>query len=59
MVGFVTELKHQKEVVVRVHAEVEAKYKKKINYLFGTMIEVPRGALCAKEIAKDKWVAVS
>ena len=53
LVGFVTELKHQKEVVVRVHAEVEAKYNKKINYLFGTMIEVPRGALCAKEIAKD------
>lgn len=47
----VTELKHQKEICDRVHAEVEAKEEIKINYMYGTMIEIPRATLVANEIA--------
>ena len=47
----VTELKHQKEICDRVHAEVEAAMGAKINYLYGTMIEIPRATLVADEIA--------
>lgn len=47
----VTELKHQKEICDRVHAEVEAATGSKINYLYGTMIEIPRATLVADEIA--------
>ena len=47
----VTELKHQKEICDRVHAEVESAMGAKINYLYGTMIEIPRATLVADEIA--------
>ena len=47
----VTELKHQKEICDRVHAEVESAMVAKINYLYGTMIEIPRATLVADEIA--------
>lgn len=47
----VTELKHQKEICDRVHAEVESAMEAKINYLYGTMIEIPRATLVADEIA--------
>ena len=47
----VTELKHQKEICDRVHAEVELAMGAKINYLYGTMIEIPRATLVADEIA--------
>ena len=47
----VTELKHQKEICDRVHAEVESAMGAKINYLYGTMIEIPRATLVANEIA--------
>ena len=53
LVGFRKELQHQKEVVFRVADEVSKKHGKPIKFLFGTMIEVPRGALCADEIALD------
>jgi pyruvate,orthophosphate dikinase len=52
LVGFKKELDLQVEVVHRVAKEVMAEQKVKINYLAGTMIEVPRGALTADEIAQ-------
>ncbi len=52
LVGHVKELKLQEEIVRRVAAEVMAENKIKIDYLCGTMIEIPRGALTADEIAE-------
>ncbi|NBB79384.1 MAG: pyruvate, phosphate dikinase [Verrucomicrobia bacterium] len=52
LVGFADELKHQVAVVHRVAAEVMEKKKVKFKYLVGTMIEVPRGALTADEVAE-------
>src|SRR5437867_4723072 len=52
LVGFKRELDLQVEVVHRVATEVMAEKKVKIHYLVGTMIEVPRGALTADEIAQ-------
>ena len=46
------ELKHQKALATRVKEEVEAKYGIKFNYKFGTMIEIPRAALVANQIAE-------
>jgi pyruvate,orthophosphate dikinase len=51
LVGFKRELDLQVELVHRVAREVMAEKKVKLNYLVGTMIEVPRGALTADEIA--------
>jgi pyruvate,orthophosphate dikinase len=45
LVGFKKELDLQAELVHRVAKEVMAEQKVKLNYLVGTMIEVPRGAL--------------
>jgi pyruvate,orthophosphate dikinase len=53
LVGNVKELIHQKEIIVRVADEVMKKTKKTIKYKIGTMIEVPRGALVADELAKE------
>jgi pyruvate,orthophosphate dikinase len=53
IVGNVTELKHQKEVITRVAEETIKKFGVKLNYMIGTMIEVPRAALTADEIAKE------
>ncbi len=52
LVGFKKELDLQVEVVHRVAKEVMAEKKVKLSYLVGTMIEVPRGALTADEIAQ-------
>ncbi len=51
LVGFKKELDLQIEVVHRVAREVQSEQKVKLNYMVGTMIEVPRGALTADEIA--------
>ncbi len=48
----VAELNVTLEIVERVHAEVEAKLGVKIEYLYGTMIEIPRAALLADQMAK-------
>ena len=48
----VKELKHQKAIADKIHAQIEAEYGVKIEYLYGTMIEVPRAALVADEIAQ-------
>jgi pyruvate,orthophosphate dikinase len=52
LVGFKKELDLQVEVVHRVAKEVMAEKGVKLSYLVGTMIEVPRGALTADEIAQ-------
>ena len=48
----VNELDHQKVICDKAHAEVEKKFGVKISYLYGTMIEIPRAALLADEMAK-------
>ncbi len=53
LAGFKKEFDLQAEIVHRVAAEVMAKKKVKFDYLVGTMIEVPRGALTADEIAES------
>jgi len=52
LVGFKKELELQAEIVHRVAKEVSKEKGIKLNYLVGTMIEVPRGALTADEIAE-------
>lgn len=52
LVGFKKELDLQVEIVHRVAAEVMKATGQKIKYTVGTMIEVPRGALTADEIAQ-------
>ena len=53
LVGHINELKNQKAVVVRVAKSVMKDYGVKIKYLVGTMIEIPRGAITADEIAAE------
>ncbi len=53
LVGFKKELDLQVEIVHRVAAEVMKETGKKFPYMVGTMIEVPRGALTADEIAES------
>jgi pyruvate,orthophosphate dikinase len=53
LVGHVKELRDQKAVVDRVAADVMKEQGVRIKYLVGTMIEVPRGALTADEIAAE------
>ena len=48
----VKELKHQKVIADRVKAEVEAQYGVTIDYMYGTMIEIPRATLVADQIAE-------
>jgi pyruvate,orthophosphate dikinase len=51
LVGFKKELDLQIDLVHRVAKEVMDSHKVKLNYMVGTMIEIPRGALTADEIA--------
>jgi len=54
LVGHVNELRHQKETIDRIAREVMARKRvKDLIYLVGTMIEVPRAALTADEIAEE------
>jgi pyruvate,orthophosphate dikinase len=53
LVAFKKELDLQIEVVHRAAREVQAEQRVKLNYLVGTMIEIPRGALTADEIARS------
>ncbi|MEY2844629.1 MAG: hypothetical protein RL076_175 [Chloroflexota bacterium] len=53
LVGDVSELKKQKEIVNRVAAEVKAESGVEFEYLVGTMIELPRAALTANKIAEE------
>jgi pyruvate,orthophosphate dikinase len=51
LVGTAAELQLQKDIVERVAKEVLAESGAKLKYMIGTMIEVPRAALTADEIA--------
>ena len=52
LVGHVNELKLQKDVVDKVAIEVTKKYGVELHYTVGTMIEIPRAAITADEIAE-------
>jgi len=53
LVGTITELALQKAVVEKAAKEVLAKHKVSIDYKIGTMIEIPRAAITADEIAQE------
>jgi pyruvate,orthophosphate dikinase len=53
LVGDVTEFRHQRAVVDRVARDVERETGVQVPYLVGTMIEIPRAALTADEIAGE------
>jgi pyruvate,orthophosphate dikinase len=54
LVGSVKELENQKAIVIKVADEVLGKAgRKDMKYYVGTMIEIPRAALTADEIAKE------
>jgi pyruvate,orthophosphate dikinase len=53
LVGHVEELKRQKKIVIETAEKVLGKQGSGVDYLVGTMIEVPRGAVTADEIAKE------
>jgi len=53
LVGEVRELKYVKDVVVRVADEIIAKAGVDMKYMVGTMIEIPRAAITADEIAEE------
>ncbi len=52
LVGHVNEFLHQAKIIREVADETLKKYKVKVKYLVGTMIEVPRACLVADEIAQ-------
>jgi pyruvate, orthophosphate dikinase len=53
LVGSVKELSMQKEIIVRTAEQVMKEMNVKVSYMVGTMIEVPRAALTADEIAGE------
>ena len=53
LVGEEKELKFVKDIVVEIAEEVKKEKNSNIKYHIGTMIEVPRAALLADEIAKE------
>ncbi len=52
LIGHVNELKVAKEILVRVAKDVMAEKGVEVAYKFGTMIEIPRAAITADEIAE-------
>ena len=52
LVSTEAEIKIMKELVIRIAKKVQDENKIKINFLVGTMIELPRAAIKAKDIAK-------
>ena len=53
LVGHVNEFHAQRELVHKIAEEVFAKKGERVDYLVGTMIEVPRAALAAASIARE------
>lgn len=53
LVGHVSELRFTKERLVKTAQEVMTRYDRKIGYMVGTMIEVPRAVVTADEIAEE------
>jgi len=52
LAGFSTEFRDQEKIVRETADKVFAEKGTKVNYLVGTMIELPRAAVCAEQIAK-------
>ncbi len=52
LVSTEAEIKIMKDLVIRTARKVQDKYKTKIDFLVGTMIELPRAAIKANDIAK-------
>ncbi len=52
LVSTEAEIKIMKDLVIRTASQVQQEHKLKIEFLVGTMIELPRAAIKAKEIAK-------
>jgi pyruvate,orthophosphate dikinase len=53
LIGTKAELANQKAVVKKVAEEVQEKEGVKVDYMVGTMIEIPRAALTADEVAEE------
>ena len=53
LVGDVKELKYVKDIIVKTADAIIAREKVKLDYLVGTMIEIPRAALTADKIAEE------
>ncbi|NOR15840.1 MAG: pyruvate, phosphate dikinase, partial [Candidatus Aminicenantes bacterium] len=53
LIGGVRELANQKEIIVRVAEEIIQEYAVELDYTVGTMIEIPRAAITAAEVAKE------
>jgi len=54
LIGSAKEFENQKEIVVRIATEVLGKARlKKQKYLVGTMIEIPRAAITADQVARE------
>lgn len=53
LVSLVQEMRAQKELIVSVAEETMKRYRKKFPYTVGTMIELPRAAVTADEIARE------
>ena len=53
LVGHVNELKQMRQLVIDTALQVEEETNKKFEYTIGTMIEIPRAALTADQIAEE------
>lgn len=53
LVGTVEELVHQKRIVSSVAEELMTEHRVRFSYSVGTMIEIPRAAITAEEIARE------
>ncbi|WP_078429719.1 pyruvate, phosphate dikinase [Alkalihalobacterium alkalinitrilicum] len=53
LVGHVNELKEMRQLVINAALNIEEETGQKFDYLIGTMIEVPRAALTADQIAEE------
>lgn len=53
LVGMVSEMKSQKDLIREVAQETMRRYDVKLSYLIGTMIELPRAAVTAEHIATE------
>jgi pyruvate,orthophosphate dikinase len=53
LIADIRELEHQRKIVDRAAQEMMAQYGVKVDYQVGTMIELPRAALLADEIARQ------
>ena len=53
LIGSIEEMRNQSTIVRRVAAEVFAEKNAKVEYMVGTMIELPRAALTADQIAEE------